>query len=200
MAEPTVVDLIRHGQPVGGERYRGHTDDPLTEEGWAQMWRAVGEHPPWQRLVTSPLRRCRDFAHALAERLELDLEEDARFKEVHFGAWQGRLRKEVKTSEPEAWDAFYHDPVRNRPAGAEALEEFITRVHEGYRALLERHRGRHVLVVCHAGVIRTVVAQALGVPPEHLYRIVVATAGLTRVWVRDDGLPALIFHNRRCGD
>ena len=34
----TVIDLIRHGEPVGGRRYRGHIDDPLSERGWQQMW------------------------------------------------------------------------------------------------------------------------------------------------------------------
>lgn len=35
----TLIDLIRHGEPAGGRRYRGHgLDDPLTEKGWSQMW------------------------------------------------------------------------------------------------------------------------------------------------------------------
>ena len=34
----TTIDLIRHGEPVGGRRYRGgRMDDPLSEKGWAQM-------------------------------------------------------------------------------------------------------------------------------------------------------------------
>ena len=41
----TIVDLIRHGEPAGGQRYRGHrVDDPLTEKGWSQMWNSVGEY------------------------------------------------------------------------------------------------------------------------------------------------------------
>ncbi|MHB1590203.1 MAG: histidine phosphatase family protein [Sulfuricella sp.] len=39
----TTIDLIRHGEPVGGRRYRGRTDDPLSEKGWNQMWTAVGD-------------------------------------------------------------------------------------------------------------------------------------------------------------
>ena len=33
----TRIDLIRHGEPVGGRRYRGQIDDPLSEKGWKQM-------------------------------------------------------------------------------------------------------------------------------------------------------------------
>ena len=40
----TTIDLIRHGEPVGGRKYRGQTDDPLSEKGWEQMWKAVGDY------------------------------------------------------------------------------------------------------------------------------------------------------------
>jgi alpha-ribazole phosphatase/probable phosphoglycerate mutase len=33
----TTLDLLRHGESVGGRKYRGQTDDPLSEKGWAQM-------------------------------------------------------------------------------------------------------------------------------------------------------------------
>ena len=41
MTPPTLIDMIRHGEPVGGRRYRGQIDDPLSEKGWRQMWAAV---------------------------------------------------------------------------------------------------------------------------------------------------------------
>ena len=42
--DDTIIDLIRHGQPQGGSVYRGHgVDDPLSELGWQQMWKAVGD-------------------------------------------------------------------------------------------------------------------------------------------------------------
>jgi len=57
-----IVDLLRHGEPVGGRRYRGQTDDPLSDKGWKQMWTAVAGQQPWQVIVTSTLSRCREFA------------------------------------------------------------------------------------------------------------------------------------------
>ena len=44
----TTLDLMRHGEPVGGRRYRGRTDDPLSEKGWNQMWTAVGDYRGWR--------------------------------------------------------------------------------------------------------------------------------------------------------
>ena len=37
----TIIDLLRHGEPVGGRLLRGSQDDPLTEEGWSQMRASV---------------------------------------------------------------------------------------------------------------------------------------------------------------
>lgn len=37
----TRFDLIRHGEPEGGRKFRGSTDHPLSQDGWAQMRYAV---------------------------------------------------------------------------------------------------------------------------------------------------------------
>ncbi|MGB5669435.1 MAG: histidine phosphatase family protein, partial [Sedimenticolaceae bacterium] len=91
----STIDLLRHGEPAGGVRYRGDgVDDPLTERGWAQMWAAVGEPSDWTHVVSSPLRRCRSFAEAVAERFDLPLLVDERFRETGFGTWEGRRHEE----------------------------------------------------------------------------------------------------------
>ena len=66
--EPHYIDLLRHGQPDGGDRFRGVRDDPLSETGWQQMRTSVNEMASWDVVVTSPLRRCADFAAELCER------------------------------------------------------------------------------------------------------------------------------------
>ena len=38
------VDLIRHGEPEGGDVFRGHSDHPLTELGWQQFWERIDKH------------------------------------------------------------------------------------------------------------------------------------------------------------
>ena len=85
----TVIDLLRHGEPQGGRRYRGQIDDPLSELGWKQMWDAVGDHAGWDHIVSSPLLRCRSFAEALGEARALPVSVDAGFREIGFGSWEG---------------------------------------------------------------------------------------------------------------
>ena len=192
----TLIDFMRHGEPEGGSIYRGNSiDDPLTQKGWDQMWSAVAGKCLWSRIVSSPMQRCIAFARALAEMHQLPLTVDERFREVGFGDWEGRLRSDIKSNCRSEYEAFYRDPLHNRPAGAEPLEEFISRVGAGLDAILADYEGQHVLVVAHAGVVRAAMVQVLGMAPQCAYRMDVFNAGVTRFRRADSG-NLLVFHNR----
>jgi len=192
-----LVDLIRHGEPVGGRRYRGQIDDPLSDKGWQQMWSAVTGQQPWDVIVSSTLSRCRDFALALGQRHDLEVIEERRFVEIGFGEWEGHTAAEICLHDPDRLLRFYCDPVAARPAGAEALKEFSTRVGFAWEALLQQHVGRHVLVVTHAGVIRALTVHVLGMPISHMFRLQVGNAGISRIEISADRPPVLHFHNGR---
>jgi alpha-ribazole phosphatase len=183
----TVLDFLRHGEPLGGRKYRGRTDDPLSEKGWAEMRRAVAGAGPWQAIVSSPLARCRAFAQTLAEETGLGLHLEPRFVEVAFGAWEGRTPAQLKADGGDVVFDFKCDPVGFRPDGAEPLEHFFGRVAAGFDDLLTNHAGRHVLVVAHAGVIRMVMCRVLGIPPANAYRIQVGSAALSRFRIEEQG-------------
>jgi len=192
----TLIDFLRHGEPVGGRRYRGNgADDPLSEKGWRQMWDAVGDRGPWQQIVSSPLRRCLEFAAALSERDAVALSVDERFREVGFGSWEGRTRAEIIAADESEYRAFYRDPLLNRPPGAEPLESFGGRVAEALTEALRAHAGKHVLVVAHAGVIRAALGFVLQADPVSWYRTRVDNAAFTRILANPAGL-RLEFHNR----
>ena len=190
----TVVDLLRHGEPVGGRRYRGQLDDALSERGWEQMWQAVGGRNEWQQIVTSPLQRCHAFATALGERHGLPVQGEPRFAEVGFGGWEGKTRAELEALIPGQVTRFYQDPVGNRPPGAEPLDGFVRRVSAGFNAVLTAYRGQSVLVIAHAGVIRAILSQVLSMPSQAMYRINVANAGMTRLVTARDRTVNLVSH------
>lgn len=196
----TIIDLIRHGEPEGGRAFRGHSiNDPLSEKGWQQMWDAVGEHAPWDQIITSPLERCQAFAEALMDVYKIPCDTVDDFKEVGFGVWEGRTPDEIKKDNINEYQDFYLDPVNARPDGAEDLDGFICRVKIAYENTVEKYRGKHILIVAHAGVNRAIIANALHTAPIGLYRIKVNNAGISRI--KHDHLgDHLLYHNVKLTD
>jgi len=197
---PTVVDLIRHGEPLGGARYRGQLDDPLSEKGWRQMREAVAGRCPWQAIVSSPLARCADFAAELAAQHALPLHRDARLAEIGFGAWEGRAAAELMAEDADQILRFWSDPLHNTPPGAESLIAFRERVIAAWNEVLKTHAGQHVLVVGHAGMMRMIIREVLQMPLDALFRLQVDNAGISRIRVEGAGasaLPVLLMHNGR---
>jgi len=196
----TTIDLIRHGEPVGGRKYRGQQDDPLSDKGWQQMRDAVADHCPWDIVITSPLSRCAEFANELSERHQRVLKFEPHFKEIGFGDWEGKTAEDIQAETPGALESFWRDPVKHRPPSAESLIDFQQRIESAWNKLLDHHKGQNILVVCHAGVIRMSMQYILGMPIEHVFRINVANASITRLQI-DHGsaknYPQLIFHHGR---
>ena len=200
MNQITTIDLLRHGQPEGGRRYRGQIDDPLSAEGWQEMWVSVNGSPPtWQHIVSSPLIRCHAFAAALGDRLGIPVTRDHRLREVGFGAWEGHTADELRAQDPQVIARFYRDPVTHRPAGAEPLQAFSDRVSAAFQDMLGQYRGQHLLVVTHAGVIRATLTHVLNAPLGAMYRMSIATASITRIRVDGERPPTVMFSGRTGG-
>lgn len=193
----TIVDLIRHGEPVGGARFRGHTDDPLSETGWAQMRSAIQGENQWQVVVSSPLLRCAEFAVELAASAGIPLETDDRFKEIGFGEWEGRTPEDLMKTVPDCLDMLWRDPAAYTPPGGEGLEAFAARVRASWNDTLVRHAGKKILLVAHGGVNRVILCHALQIPIQNMFRLDVPFAALSRIRILGSGadaLPQLMFH------
>lgn len=185
------IDLLRHGEPVGGPRYRGRIDDPLSGRGWLQMHRAVSALGPWQRIDSSPLRRCRDFAAQLARHHRLPLQIDTRMTEIDFGRWEGLTAAQLMQLDAEALKNFWRDPVSHTPHGGEALTDFRARIIDAWQRLLHGlPQDGHLLMISHGGTIRILLHHILDIPLLKLQQIEVPYGCLTRIHIDwHDGEP-----------
>jgi alpha-ribazole phosphatase len=191
----TTIDLLRHGAVQGGTYYRGRTDDPLSAEGWQQMrpWLAQEK---WTQVVSSPLCRCLDFAKEISQLHALPLQIEARFQEIDFGDWEGKTAAEIDC---HALQRFYQNPLQNPPPHGENLLDFQQRIAQAWQDLLKTSRGETILLITHAGVIRTLFCQLLNVPLERCFAIDVSHASLSRFRHYHDeagDFVQLNFHNR----
>jgi len=195
----TFIDVIRHGEPVGGRRYRGYSvDDPLTDKGWEQMRTAVAESADWQHIVSSPLKRCLEFSQELADDLQVNITVEDNMKEIGFGDWEGKTPEEIIAEDSEALNQFYKDPVNNRPNGAEPLDRFSQRVWNAYQNTAEQHQGKHVLIVAHAGIARAITANILNMSLDDVYsRLKIEYGGIVHSAIDEGKPPKLLIQGPR---
>ncbi len=175
------LDLLRHGETECGGGFRGSLDDALTPSGWAQMRAATSALGPWDLVVSSPLRRCADFAAELAAKHSLPLRHEADLRELHFGAWEGHNASELMGTDAEGLGRFWDDPYAFTPPDGEPVADFEVRVLRAVERLRCECSGRRLLLVCHGGVIRLLLARARGLPRRALLQVTVAHGALHRL-------------------
>lgn len=180
------LDLLRHGETELGGGFRGSLDDLLTPLGWQQMREATAQLEQWDAIISSPLRRCADFASELARQCRVPLVIQDDLRELHFGEWEGRHASELMLTHADDLGRFWADPYGFTPPAAESLLCFEQRVSNVVEALYRRHAGEHLLLVTHGGVIRLLLARARGLARENLLQVEVSHGQRLRIQVDKD--------------
>jgi len=193
------IDLVRHGDVIGGKKLLGITDEPLSELGWQQLRTAFPIIAlPWQQVISSPLQRCSAYAKEIASQLSVPLILDEQFQELDFGQWDGQLLSDLYASDSSAdLMLFMNEPTAISPPNGESYQAFELRIIAAWEALLlslHQERVAHCVLVIHGGVIRTILSHVLGFPNTNLFRIEVPYASLSRIKQYDDYPPVLSFH------
>lgn len=181
-----LIDLLRHGEPEGGDILRGRVNPPLTEKGWQQMRSATRlpqSAPAWTGILSSPLQRCQAFARAAAR--ELNLEERLRvedhWQEIDYGDWDGMQVAEWRRLAKDQFAAFQNDLSAFSPPNGENFLSFRDRVLAAWNGLQQMQDGSHVLLVTHGGVLRVILPMVLGMPPNRSSPLHIPFASFSRV-------------------
>lgn len=183
-APPIVtVVLVRHGRStsnVAGTLAGRTPGVELDEQGREQadtLARRLREISI-DRLVSSPLQRCRQTLAPLAAALDLPVEIDDQLLEVDYGAWSGRKLSEL-LHEP-LWRVVQAHPSAAVFPQGEGLAAMSTRAAEAIRRIRLSATGDVTVLVCsHGDVIKAILADALGLHLDAFQRIVVAPASVS---------------------
>jgi len=160
----TTFYLMRHGECEGGQILRGHTDVSLSELGRKQMFDAIeAADISFEHIISSPLRRCCEFALRLYLKREVPLKLEEGFKEMNFGDWDGESLESLYQTCAGPIEAYWKNPWASTPPDGESMLDFEARIDRAWESILNQHRGQSLLLVTHAGVIRHLMASALGV-------------------------------------
>jgi probable phosphomutase (TIGR03848 family) len=183
--------LARHGRTsanatgvLAGRSDGIHLDDTGTHQAREAADRVAGL--PLAAIVTSPLERCRETAEEIRARQADPVAPatEARLLECDYGSWTGRALKEL--AEEPLWTTVQQQPSAVVFPEGESLPAMAARAAAACREWDARVEAEHGpgavwLAVTHGDIIKSVVADALGLHLDLFQRIGVDPASLTVV-------------------
>ena len=162
---PTQFGLIRHSLTLWNEekRIQGLQNSPLSKSGrrMAEAWGHELRKLHWHRILTSDLGRSQETAELINQELQLQIHVEPLLREQDWGQWSGltfpqlfsRFGTKVRQQEAAGWDF--------RPPNGESRKEVLERALQALRNAGDKWPGQDILIVCHEGIIKTLLYHLL---------------------------------------
>ena len=200
---PTFIYFVRHGETILTPERKfsgtGTLDPELMQEGLDQAELVAKECAKLgaEVLISSPLKRTRQTAEAIARTTGLDIIFDEAWYELSFGTWDGKAIEEVREQEPDEYQAWLNSSSY-APPGGESYDEASIRIEEALEKLVAEYPGKKIIVVTHNGVIKTAAKIAVGAPSDAVFHMDATPCSISSISIwPSDGLRALRSFNER---
>lgn len=195
LSEPTDFRrllLLRHPELATGQQDLAVGDGAaeLSRRGRAQVldWLRWFEGTPIDAVFTGPQPQCEQAARALAAARELEVRVDARLRDQHMGAWQGRTWDELVQQDGEAVRTFFREFGEARAPDGESLGQAVERVLQWWVEQAPAWLGRTVAVVLPGSVLSGAVAALLGLRLSRCVSMSLPHGGVGVVDAYDNGV------------
>lgn len=176
------IHLLRHGETEMNAKgtFCGFSDPSLSDKGKDQA-RHIAEdlrNQTYTRILVSPLKRAVETA-VIATGIESDtFELHPDLREMNFGAWEGMTYEEIMATGGDyalKWEA---DNLNIPCLEGESMVTFHERVMEAYKSLSKDFKEEdRILIVSHAGVIRSLLTEWLHGSMEGYWRYKIDNCG-----------------------
>lgn len=190
----TDLILIRHGETAWNRelRFQGHADVPLNDIGHEQArrlgLRLAGETVV-QHIISSDLMRAQQTAAPAASQLSLPVVTSAGLREQFFGVVEGMRSDEIQSLHPRAWEEWLEFREDHAMPEGETAREFHTRIIAALGSIAAAHKGQHLIVVTHGGVLDMVWRTARGLSLSGPRQSDIPNAGFNRIRITDAARP-----------
>ena len=178
--------LIRHAQTIWNRdnRFQGHLDAPLSPLGLQQVERLARHFSgrTVHALFTSHLGRSRETAAAIARVTRAEPIENPGLAEINLGEWEGLTPEEIDRRYAGGYQAWCRQPSRVSIPGSEPLERFRARARATFEEIVSRAQVPELVIVCHGGVISSLLADWLGADYDQTLRqLLLSNVGISAV-------------------
>jgi broad specificity phosphatase PhoE len=147
------IYLVRHGETDWNRRllFQGHTDIPLNKKGLSQAKRIGKEFcgKKIDAIISSDLMRAVQTAEQIKSVLGFKgrIQKDRLFRERNYGQLEGKK---------------YESGLRDEDYGVEIDYSFFKRIKKGFLKVIKENKAEaNIIIVCHGGVVRGILALVL---------------------------------------
>ena len=187
----TELYFVRHGQTPANVRHQfaGATDVPLDDLGKRQAEQVADRFRYFEidAIMSSPLQRAHYTAQQIGAVTGLEPNVMDGLKEIDFGDVEMMTIHEVLAKYPNLMPTLGdpRDTTMQWPNG-ESRKEFHTRILASVNAIMRTYINKSVAVVCHGGVISSVLSYLEDGPRNDFERYRIANCSITHMSVRQD--------------
>lgn len=180
------IVLIRHGATDWNleGRCQGATDRPLSEVGLRQAEEiaATLSNEPVRAVYSSDLTRARQTAFSISQPHGLEVNIEAKIRELDHGELEGLTFAEIKENYPGFIERWRSEPADIQVPGGEKLADVAQRAWDGLNRIARRHQnGETVAVVSHNFPILGIVCRITNTDLNRYRAFHVDPCGVTRL-------------------
>ena len=163
-----MIYLLRHGQTDWNatRKLQGITDIPLNDNG-RQMAIEAGEKYKdidFTLCFCSPLVRAKETAELFLQGKNVPIIEDERFKEMHFGEYEGMDFLELEKNQT-IYELFNEPEKYVAQNGTESFEELFARTSSAIKDIKKLYdiENNHILIVGHGAMCSGIICSCEGI-------------------------------------
>ncbi len=172
------IYLIRHPEVYNPNKLcYGQSEMPLEENftiqfDWIKERLNLDDSTSY---FSSPLRRCTKLSSYLSDD---KFTIDQRISDLNFGAWEMKEWSAIPTKTVNAWNA---DFVNYKIKKGECFLDLYERAVDFYEDVITNTESENIVVVTHAGIIRSIASYILDFPLEKVFNLKIDPSSVTKI-------------------
>lgn len=182
------ITFIAHGATIYSEESRFSNCEnypPLNEAGYEEMdkictflkKRSVKN----DKIYSSCGTRAVESADIIAKLYKTDVEIIEDLKPLLCGNWNNKTLTQIIKKQPETIEKFVKEPDEKMCENAETLTEFVTRVDETIKGIIDKNIGNRIIIVTYPDVIQAAIVSALKLPKDKIFNFFIKTGSATQI-------------------
>lgn len=159
------VYLVRHTETVCEKGICYGQSDVSILEPYLDLFESIKKQiPPAAIVYSSPLFRCTELAHYLSSSSIIT---DSRLMEMNFGDWE---MKKWDAIPPDDFAPWMNDFVNVAVPNGESFVDLYHRVDDFLENELQNPHNMPIVIVAHAGVIRSILCKITNLPLKDAFQ------------------------------